>query len=494
MDTYDGLVLGRRQRGQHRAARPSAVSSGSARCCRARCRGPTRTATITVEPAYAQPWLPDLADTTGFGFTGPGGRAGRRRAPLQRRHDHGDHPRRGARRAALHGQRRRRGRAPASGWRPRARRARPTRPSRSRPLSRRSRRPTRRPRPRPSARSSRSPLYLRDNGRYSNGGGAQSVITAGHGAGRLTAFLEAKQIIGDDEQYAAAMALLANAVGVPARVSLDGTWRPDGAVYGKDVRADVELDTGAVRLGDPARQPVHRDQEPAAADAEGHTAAAPVKVVPPRRSDAAPVAAANSSSAVSRTTPPRRARVRHSRVVLILLKYAGTPLLVVVAAGAALIAARRCAAGAAAAGRPRRGWRAPGGSCSTSAVTWASRPAAAWRDPPGAGRACRGSGCPRPERWRRGRRGLFGPADPDDAAAAGSGRCPRGPARRRRPPRRWRRAWVAVNPASLWASRAALRVRGPPARSRPVRPRRRRGLAAAARARRPGAMAGGTHR
>ncbi len=65
------------------------------------------------------------------------------------------------------------------------------------------------------------------------------MITAGHGAGRLATFLEGKQIIGDDEQYAAAMALLANAVGVPARVSLDGAVQPGGAVYGKDVRADV---------------------------------------------------------------------------------------------------------------------------------------------------------------------------------------------------------------------------------------------------------------
>ena len=32
--------------------------------------GPTRTATITIQPAYEQPWLPDLADTTGFTFSG----------------------------------------------------------------------------------------------------------------------------------------------------------------------------------------------------------------------------------------------------------------------------------------------------------------------------------------------------------------------------------------------------------------------------------------
>ena len=54
------------------------------------------------------------------------------------------------------------------------------------------------------------------------------------------------------------MALLANAVGVPARVSLDGTVEADGAIYGKDVRADVELTAERLRLGDAAGQRVHR--------------------------------------------------------------------------------------------------------------------------------------------------------------------------------------------------------------------------------------------
>jgi hypothetical protein len=55
---------------------------------------------------------------------------------------------------------------------------------------------------------------------------------------------------------------------------------------------------------------------------------------------------------------------------------------------------------------------------------------------------------------------VFGPADPDDAAAAEvwalaatARRAAIAPLSRRR------RAWVAVNPASLWAHRAALEWR-----------------------------------
>ena len=69
------------------------------------------------------------------------------------------------------------------------------------------------------------------------------------------------------------MALLANAVGVPARVSLDGTVEANGTVYGKDVRADVELDTAEYGWVTLPASAVHRDQEPAAAGAEGHAAA-----------------------------------------------------------------------------------------------------------------------------------------------------------------------------------------------------------------------------
>ena len=48
-------------------------------------------------------------------------------------------------------------------------------------------------------------------------------------------------MVGNDEQYAAVMALLAGEVGVPARVVLGAEVPEGGVVTGKDVSAWVEL-------------------------------------------------------------------------------------------------------------------------------------------------------------------------------------------------------------------------------------------------------------
>jgi hypothetical protein len=459
MDAYDGLswgvanaAAGSSFNGYQRvgALLPGAIP------------GPTRTATITVQSAYDEPWLPDLADTTGFGFTGTaspqaaalrfnvatttgiipdGVPAGLRytvsaaavTAPAT------------AKLAAASPEG-----APDSDI---------TIPAAAQAFAQ------------AHAVTATTPMgkvlalatYLRDNGRYSNGGGAQSVITAGHGSGRLTSFLEGKQIIGDDEQYAATMALLANAVGVPARVSLDGTVEANGTVYGRDVRADVELDTaeyGWVTL--PASQ-FTGTKSPQLQEQKVTPPPQPVKVVPPRRGDAAPVAAANSSSAVSRMAPPpSTSGFAIPPIVLILLKYAGTPLLAVAAVGLALIALKAVRR------RRRRSVGPP-----------SARVAGAWRELVDLGRdlGISAGEASAPALTRREfaayaeKQGLvdaravavaadaavFGPADPDDAAVtqvwqlmaaarkAGTSSLPLR-----------RRLWVAVNPASLWASRATL--------------------------------------
>ena len=423
--------------------------------------------TITVQPAYDEPWLPDLADTTGFEFTGT---AGSQAAALRFNvaTTTGIIP----------------GGVPA-GLRYSVSAAAVAVPSVARLASAS-------PEGTPDsditvpaavqafaqahAVTATTPMgkvlalatYLRDNGRYSNGGGAQSVITAGHGSGRLTSFLEGKQIIGDDEQYAATMALLANAVGVPARVSLDGTVEGNGTVYGKDVRADVELDTaeyGWVTL--PASQ-FTGTKSPQLQEQKVTPPPQPVKVVPPRRSDAAPVAAANSSSAVSRTAPPpSTSGFAIPPIVLILLKYAGTPLLAVVMVGLALIAAKTV----------RRRRRQSTGPPS-------ARVAGAWRELVDLGRdlgiSAGEAGASAPSRREfaayaeqhgladaravavEADAAVFGPADPDGAvvtrvwhlvAAARKAATSGLPLRRR--------LWVAVNPVSLWASRATLaRLRG----------------------------------
>lgn len=62
----------------------------------------------------------------------------------------------------------------------------------------------------------------------------------GHSIGNLLHFLQGKQLLGDDEQYAAAFALLANAVGVPARVVLEAL-PVGGVVTGAQVHPGVDL-------------------------------------------------------------------------------------------------------------------------------------------------------------------------------------------------------------------------------------------------------------
>jgi len=86
--------------------------------------------------------------------------------------------------------------------------------------------------------------YLKRHGRYSDGVKAdERVFHAGHYQRRLDQdFLRADLMVGDDEQYAAAMALLANRVGVPARVVLGAVVPAGGVVTGAQVQAWVEVE------------------------------------------------------------------------------------------------------------------------------------------------------------------------------------------------------------------------------------------------------------
>jgi Transglutaminase-like superfamily len=83
--------------------------------------------------------------------------------------------------------------------------------------------------------------HLREVGKYSNGAGDEAQYLPGHSVGRLTAFLSGRQIVGDDEQYAAMFALMTNVLGVPARIVLGAVPESGGVVKGKDVHAWVEV-------------------------------------------------------------------------------------------------------------------------------------------------------------------------------------------------------------------------------------------------------------
>jgi transglutaminase-like putative cysteine protease len=85
--------------------------------------------------------------------------------------------------------------------------------------------------------------YLREEGRFSNGAApGEEQYRSGHDRRRIFGeFLLAPRPVGNDEQYAAAMAVLANRVGVPARVVVGAPVPRDGKVRGSDVEAWVEL-------------------------------------------------------------------------------------------------------------------------------------------------------------------------------------------------------------------------------------------------------------
>ncbi|GAA5201417.1 transglutaminase-like domain-containing protein [Microbacterium jejuense] len=60
--------------------------------------------------------------------------------------------------------------------------------------------------------------FLSEDGFFSHGLKNQPLSRAGHGAERISTLLGSKQMVGDDEQYAVAMALMARELGIPARV------------------------------------------------------------------------------------------------------------------------------------------------------------------------------------------------------------------------------------------------------------------------------------
>lgn len=84
---------------------------------------------------------------------------------------------------------------------------------------------------------------LKQAGRYSDGALAgEGMYAGGHSQLRLgREFVLGTPTVGNDEQYAAAMALMANRLGVPARVVVGAVVPDNGVVRGKDVSAWVEL-------------------------------------------------------------------------------------------------------------------------------------------------------------------------------------------------------------------------------------------------------------
>ncbi|MFJ3957562.1 transglutaminaseTgpA domain-containing protein [Arthrobacter sp. NPDC090010] len=93
--------------------------------------------------------------------------------------------------------------------------------------------------------------YFKTKGAFSNGLVTEGQVPSlsGHGAARISSLFTAKQMLGDDEQYATAMALVCRELDIPARVVMgfypDPKSPQNGAgtvpIKGKDVHAWVEV-------------------------------------------------------------------------------------------------------------------------------------------------------------------------------------------------------------------------------------------------------------
>ncbi|SEQ81350.1 transglutaminase domain-containing protein [Arthrobacter sp. OV608] len=86
---------------------------------------------------------------------------------------------------------------------------------------------------------------LHTAGFFSHGLEGEARSRAGHTAERISTLLEGTQMVGDDEQYAVAMALMARQLGIPARVVMgfrqDHPTSAAGTITGADVHAWVEV-------------------------------------------------------------------------------------------------------------------------------------------------------------------------------------------------------------------------------------------------------------
>ncbi|UZX02435.1 transglutaminase domain-containing protein [Arthrobacter sp. CDRTa11] len=93
--------------------------------------------------------------------------------------------------------------------------------------------------------------HFQKTGAFSNGLVTEGQLpsVSGHGSARIRSLLTAKQMLGDDEQYAVAMSLMLRHLGIPSRVVMgfypDPTSPENGAgevkITGKDVHAWVEV-------------------------------------------------------------------------------------------------------------------------------------------------------------------------------------------------------------------------------------------------------------
>jgi len=204
--------------------------------------------------------------------------------------------------------------------------------------------------------------HLASEGAYSDGTADSAPSLPGHGQFRIDEFLGLEQPVGDAEQYAAAMDLMARSLGLPARVVLGVRLRPGAHTYvGHDVTAWVEVDFAGVGWYPFDPTPPITAQTRASPPPPPPSSSDQAQYQPPPASPTAGTAAAANATTRART-PLHHGKLLHDlwRVAIVLAAVAvvglavlGPPLLVI-GLKAARRRRRRSAAGSVA--RMEGGW------------------------------------------------------------------------------------------------------------------------------------------
>jgi transglutaminase-like putative cysteine protease len=172
--------------------------------------------------------------------------------------------------------------------------------------------------------------WFKIHGSYTNGGKGFEEYLPGHSVWRLQAFVGGQVIAGDDEQYAAALALMINQVGVPARVVL-GAVLQGSTVYGRNMHAWVEVNSAA---GDwraiPTSAFLPRGEPPKPKPLRQHAVTGRVVPPPNPSQPKGPAEAANKTRphGLTRTSHAATPGLRVPGILWRILALAGIPLLI----------------------------------------------------------------------------------------------------------------------------------------------------------------------
>ena len=184
--------------------------------------------------------------------------------------------------------------------------------------------------------------YFATEGAYTDGGAGETQYLPGHSVGRLTSFFNDDRPAGDDEQYAAALALIANYLGMPARVVLGAIPESDGTVRGSDVHAWVEVH---LACGQWATIPDKQFVPPASRrpDSQPPTQAqsANAAVVPPPNTTRPPTSYVDDGSAATSQGKRTISQPHRSSALLglisAILRWGGPPIGVLLAAAGTIV-------------------------------------------------------------------------------------------------------------------------------------------------------------